>query len=229
MADAPGWIEMDALTPLFEGRTRVVYGIRGHPGLLLKLESPARAAKIENRKGWRYLTKRWSVKARFSYIEREYDTYIRAMFRAARMGRVPPLPRPRGLVLTEAGLGALVGKVRDGNGSPAPTLRQAFADQGPTTELIDALNVLIRDLREFRIPVHDLSADNIVWETRKDRRRCVLIDGFGDKTWIPLGRYIPLLNDRRLANQCRETANAVSLTFDAAQFRFGAPQAPVVA
>ncbi len=228
MADAPGWIDMDALTPLFEGRTRVVYGIRGHPGLLLKLESPVRAAKIENRKGWRYATKRWSLKARFSYIEREYDTYIRAMFRAAGLGRVPPLPRPCGLVLTDAGLGALVRKVRDANGDPAPTLREVLAEQGQTGELIDALNVLVREIRDFHIPVHDLSPDNVVWETRKGRRRFVLIDGFGDKTWIPMGRYLPRLNDRRLARQCREAADALGLSFDSARFQFSAPEAPVL-
>ena len=134
MDDAPGWVDIETLTPLFKGRTRVVYAMQDHPGLLLKLESPERARKIENRTGWLYALKRRSVRARLSYIEREYDTYIRAMIVGAELGRVPPLPHPRGLVLTEAGLGAIVTKVRDKAGNPAPTLRKALeANGGQTT------------------------------------------------------------------------------------------------
>ena len=113
------------------------------------------------------------------------------MLRVPQLGRPPPLAHPRGVILTDRGLGIVVQKIRDREGGLAPTLRRLARQGRIDGELIEALNRFAHDMREFHIIGNDLNPSNIVHEMRHGRSRLVLIDGYGSRNLIPFRRWSP--------------------------------------
>ena len=94
----------------------------------------------------------------------------------------------RGLVTTDKGPGRLVGAETSGS-RLAPTLRD-LAQGGRLSPKVRAdLDAFFVWLFSSVIVVGDLHAGNLVYAGDRENRRFVLIDGLGDKTFVPLGAW----------------------------------------
>ena len=205
------------LAPVAKGQSRIILVWRERPDLLVKVANPARRQKTIAFFGAASLR-------RYRYLAREETAYREAMIRAERIGRPPPIAPLRGLVLTGRGLGQVVEKVRGADGGLAPTL-SALARAGRIDPAaVEALNRFLADLRIFGIVAHDLRAKNLVYETWAGRQRFVLVDGFGDKTLIPLRRWLPWLDAPRLDARCAAIARETRLGWDSRACQFALPK-----
>ena len=74
------------------------------------------------------------------------------------------------------------------------------------------LNEFIDTLFSLNVNVPDLSSENIVFD--EVRNRFVLIDGYGDKTLIPIREWCRPLNQKRLFSRFSEMTGAGYLKWD---------------
>lgn len=100
-----------------------------------------------------------------------------------------------GLVHTDLGPGLVTPAVRDPDGNLAPSLKTLARAGLLAADVQDALEVFENRMLESAVVINDLNGGNIVYgSTDGGAPRLILIDGFGEKTLVPLGRMVPLLN-----------------------------------
>ncbi|HEY0230101.1 MAG TPA: YrbL family protein [Dokdonella sp.] len=160
---------------------------------------------------------RWGAKARwykrlprarhYTGFVRELKEYIATQARFA--GRNAPIARMVGVVETDLGLGLISEKVRDANGALAPTLAALYARENGFSALIETgLARFLEDLLACNVIVGDMHAWNIVYGSdSREGPRFVLIDGFGEKHFIPrssMSRTLNAWNTRKLFRRMRE-------------------------
>ncbi|WP_185802840.1 YrbL family protein [Pontivivens nitratireducens] len=136
----------------------------------------------------------WGVYLSF---RREIDEYLIA---ARNQISTPdfrlPFARPLGLAATTRGLGLLVERISD-HGETVPTLASLHKDGKLTQEHIAALHRFFEYCIEHHIVLGDAHLGNLVVDPQ-DSDRLICIDGFGEKTLIPVHRYSRRLNERML-------------------------------
>lgn len=108
--------------------------------------------------------------------------------------------------------------IRDADGAMAPSLADQCAAGALSADQQTALDAFVAAIYDLQIVVHDAGPKNIVWHEKQSRY--VLVDGFGDRSAIPLKTWIKPLNDRRLDRAFAETAAKSGLTWDPKARRF---------
>ena len=97
-----------------------------------------------------------------------------------------PIARPCGIVDSDLGLGLEMEKVLDEGGKLAPTLRDLLKRKAPVPWLEAEIERLFADLQRFDVILGDLHAGNVVYGSdTRGGPRLILIDGFGEKNFIP--------------------------------------------
>ena len=111
---------------------------------------------------------------------------------------------------TSAGLGLAVERITDGNGGLAPTMIELISNGQFEKRHLQALERFLARCRELRVVFGDLTVNNIVYtEARDPRGEFVAIDGFGEKSAIPLHRWSKILNDRKIERVRRRLMSAM--------------------
>lgn len=178
--------------PIAQGKTRYIYEYPGDKSRLIKvhrkLEQPDGAGRF----------KRWYMNAedRFIYL----TGFVReiSIFLQSRYGKPDPMVDFVAPILgfqdTDVGIGMIVSAVRDKEGSLAPTLRDLLKSNAMTPSRVAALRLLLKSISASDIVLGDLNFENIVLdETSDEGERFVLIDGLGERTFVPiqaLSRYV---------------------------------------
>ena len=202
---------LEGRQPLARGAVRDIWERPGHPHQILKT--------IREHKRLKYAGK-GSVSSAMDHLRFgpygtffiEYRCYMRTAYRCALVGRPIPIVEIGGLILTDLGLAQVCEKISDPGGSLAPTLHDVIEENALTDERLNWLNDLIADLYAVNANVPDLKAKNIVLD--QERERFVLVDGFGDKTLLPIRAWIAPLNRRQTEARLRVIADRARLSWD---------------
>ena len=206
--------------PVAEGRESKVFERPGKASQLIKVPREEVVESLKASRAIKHRLRRLSGVGPYKIFLRHGKAYRDAILRAAYLGYPPPIAHPRGILLTDLGLGLIVQKIRDREGNLAPTLRQLARAGRIDTNTIRALTRFAHEIREFRIITTDLNPTNLVYETRHERSRIVLIDGYGSRALIPLRRWSRRINDRRLAQQLQILADRIGINWDYQDWSF---------
>lgn len=174
--------------------------------------------KVANRKG---TLRRWGIRRFYKrwYRGGLYADYMRSLkeyifLRANSRGDVQSIPRIFGLIDTDLGLGLVVEKIRGPDGELARPLISILRESGLTTDIREKLGSFIDELVRNDVVVNDLSMGNIVYaDNGTDGGRFVLVDGFGERTVVPLYSMSKSLNKRNTLQKYRrmlKSAQAIS-------------------
>ncbi|MBM2577002.1 hypothetical protein JQC91_11905 [Jannaschia sp. Os4] len=220
-APRPGGIDLRGAAPLASGAVRDVFAHPLRGDLLLKVWRPAKVEAFETKPGWLARVRRERTLGLHVGTLREWRAALRAQVRAERRGLPMPLARVGGLVPTTRGLALEVERVGDGADGLGRPLK-ALAKAGPLDDAaLDALSTFAHALVRLGVNAPDLSLTNVVWDGAAGR--FVMIDGYGEKTLIPLREWIPALNRRRVDEGMRRIAKRTGLRWDAARAVFERP------
>ena len=200
-----------------KGAERHVFQMAEMPDLLLKVLRKKHLRKLNLTDDRRFRS--WlRIRRTYALYLREQRAYTDAMLRAAVRGVLPPLASVGDFVVTPSGLGQMVERVMTADGQTAPTLEDLLSPGPLPNDRLDALNRFVKDLYTWHIPAYDLGPKNIVWNGSQDR--FVLVDGFGDRSVLPLKTWIRMLNDRRLDRAFSETATKCDLVWNRLRRQF---------
>jgi hypothetical protein len=133
-------------------------------------------------------------------LVREIDEYI--AIRSRHDGPLPCIQQVHGLAETDQGLGLVVEKLRGPDGRLAPTIHAVVSRDGFTPELRRAFEDYLVMFNRLNIVATNFGPQNVVYAASAQHgNRLVLVDGLGEKTWLPLNSYVPLVN--RMGNRRR--------------------------
>ncbi len=193
------------------GSERAVFEWAEEPGLLIKLMHP------------HSLSRDFFGRVTDPVYLRERRGWLAAQRFAARTGRPPPVAEVLGRISAREGAAHVVRKVADARGRMGPTLERLVGESAFGAAELDLLNRFAADLVASGLVVYDAQPSNIVLETTVDgAARFVLVDGLGDRGYIPVRSWVPRLARRRLDRAFLRTARKTGLSWDvrAARFRF---------
>lgn len=190
-----GWthqmIELRGCEPIAQGHKRFVYEHPRDGGLLIKVWKPE------------IVEARWGRRAPLHQRLRRYGPYV--SFRreisehlalAVRHPRgVPVLQTPAGVVETDMGLGVVVEKLVGHDGGLAPTLSALTLREGLTPHTRAKLRQFLAELLHYGVVIGKLHGFNLVLAVREGQEeRFVMIDGYGEKSFIPIHAWWPRIN-----------------------------------
>jgi hypothetical protein len=197
-------IELKGARPLVSGAYRDIYQHPLDDDLLIKVIKPLVVERHAARANW----------YRAAYGVGHYKSLLREIeeyFVLHRRGQhhLPYIQRFSGIVETDLGLGAVVGKVRGRDGNLAPTLTSIVIARGMSEALGSMIRALHDDVVREHIVFGDISANNIVEaDDAQHGHRLVIIDGLSDQLWLPVNSLSRWFNrvycDRRFSRMMRE-------------------------
>jgi hypothetical protein len=204
-------LTLSNLAPIVMGHQRAVYQHPHDAGLIVKTMRPESVARRWDAPG-RWHKRLPRARHYVSYL-REIKEYIATHTRA---DADPPLARIVGLAETDVGLGLVCEKVLGPNGDMAPTLHQCWLENGGEPLWARAaLEAFLESLLRHNVIVGDLNAANLVYGSdSRGGPRLLMVDGFGEKSAIPLSSMSRALNRhfvrRRYRRMLRDLAVPVS-------------------
>jgi hypothetical protein len=138
-------------------------------------------------------------------LRRQYDNnahefqVLTALF--ARLGPVATrcLPQCYGWTETDLGRGLVLDLIRDHDGNTSRSLRQLVSTGTALANFRPAFDELGAFLIQHKVVTRALLNHNIVAQRLADGGwRLFLMDGWGDPSWLPLGRWIPGVAEARI-------------------------------
>lgn len=197
-------LQLSQLTPLAQGRMRLVFEHPRDPDSLIKVIRPD---VIERRWGsgaaWYKRRRRYG---RYTSYLREIQEYIAAY--ASHGVSLPFAQRITGLIETDMGLGLVMTAVRDSSGQLAPPLSALLRNNLFDEKAQGALEWFFQELLGCDLIVADLNLGNMVYtDSGPHGHHFVLIDGLGVSTVLPfklLSRSFNRRSKRRCIQGLRE-------------------------
>ncbi|QFU08131.1 hypothetical protein PARPLA_02726 [Rhodobacteraceae bacterium THAF1] len=212
----PDIIQLNGQTPIASGRVRDVWPRPGHDDEILKTIVERKRSEYAARRGLLgWLSQKLLGPYRTFWIE--YKEYARVAHRAIESGRLNPIVEIGGLVQTDRGLAQVCKRARGVDGGPGRTLREILSSGDMTVDLTERLSAFAQDIIALNVNAPDLSTANVMFDAVEDR--FVLVDGFGDKTIVPVRRILPNANQRRLEHWLSRYAQNI-LRWDSATQTF---------
>ncbi|MEF2070936.1 YrbL family protein [Consotaella aegiceratis] len=204
----------------------------GRHEIFVDPRDPARLIKVSRED----FIARKSVKTAFWYgSERRYG-HLKDLLRSLREqltvfvtcdSYVPWLEQVVGFTETDRGIGLVVVAER-WEGGLAPTLAQVIAAGEFDAQAKIDFDVFCRELVDSPIVVNDSNLRNIVYSgDASGRRRFVLIDGYGETSFMPLKSWLPWLNRRAKLKMVASLRRRVARRIERA--KADQPMAPIVA
>ncbi|PTY36337.1 hypothetical protein BGP77_03250 [Saccharospirillum sp. MSK14-1] len=96
------------------------------------------------------------------------------------------------------GLGLLVSAAKAADGSLAPTLQVLMDNRELNAPRVADLRALLSSMVGSTLTFADMNYENLVLEhAGADNERFVVIDGLGDRTWIPTQRWFKRIRQRK--------------------------------
>lgn len=174
---------------------REPFAIGGRRWCFVDPRDPARCVKVNRTDDLRFgrtqrgllLPARW----RRAYDNnRDEDRALRRVMRRAGAEASEHVPRVYGWVATDLGRGLVMDLIRDNGGAIARTLREHICAGATPDEFAGAVDELGAWLLRHRVLTRDLLDHNIVAQRRAAGWRLFIIDGVGDKAWLPLAAWV---------------------------------------
>lgn len=177
-----GKISLKGKTPLAKGGYRQIYQHPHYEELLIKVVSLSTLEHYERRSNW-YIA--WRRSRGYHYLFREVDEYL--ALRLRNKHELPFLQKFMGIADTDIGLGVVVEKITGPNGKLAPSVTNIVRESGFSADLRRKLLRLRDQVIENHVIFTDVSGNNIVVaRDRSGKERLVIIDGLGDRLWLPV-------------------------------------------
>lgn len=107
---------------------------------------------------------------------------------------LPFIQKYFGKVDTDAGIGMVVEKLCGRDGKLAPTVTEIVRSGGLTDELRGQLVELRDNIIAYNVVFTDVRSNNIVLAHDKHGGRLVVIDGLGDRLWLPVNAMSAKVN-----------------------------------
>ncbi len=192
---------------LVKGKKRLVYRHPSKPDLLIKVFRKKASKKTikEGIFGKQY--RRFAFLSGFTREIREF-VYSRYEEDDPLVGYIADII---GFADTGMGMGIIVSAAVDKNGNLAPTLSSLIKQKKISAERINLLEELFDRINASKLVIGDLTARNIVMAYIPGAgERFLLIDGLGDKTFVPIQRWFSCINRRnktRRINKLRKRVN----------------------
>ena len=189
MGQGDGPLTLGNARPLFRGTHRLCFRHPDDSGLLVKVLRPDARPEVL-RAGQKRAWRRWLPAAYFDEQRRDLAAYA-ALARQGE-GVWEHVPRFRGALRTDLGPALVCDLIENADGTSARTLMQlAPYDEAPA--VLAAQDAIFDFVRRHRLPLRDFGPYNVVVQTRADGLlHPWLVDGFGDRSFLPLAR----LSDR---------------------------------
>jgi hypothetical protein len=175
--------------PVAQGHKRFVFQHPADSNLLIKVWQPDVAAK---RWGGDRPWYRRSRYRQYLSLQREFSEQL--ALAAKFPGGVPVLQRLFGIVETDYGVGVVVEKLEARGGGLAPTLARLARSEGGTPRILQKLEQFRDELLKFGVVVGKLHDRNLVLAYRDGEERFIMVDGYGEKTAIPIHIWSSRLN-----------------------------------
>ena len=176
-ASLPPILEEAFLRPVAAGRERSVFEIEGVPQLLFKISRPHRS--------------------------KERDANVR--LREARTARLlvdrpdAPVARVFGRYPSELGEGILFEALREADGMLAPDLGTLVAREGVPSDMSALLTRFAAAASRAGLPIIDAGPQNlVVFRPPGAAARLLLVDGYGDRKWLPIYWWSARLRERQI-------------------------------
>lgn len=186
-------LQLGDTTPLTSGHLRWVYAHPHAPDLLVKV---FRADAVAERFGHGPWYRRLARTGPYQGFVREFKEYLAARHHAP--DRAPPLARIVGIVDTDLGVGQVVEAVRGADGALAGTLADWVGRDGLNADIELAMETLLEGLLAHNVILGDFHPWNLVYGSdSRGGPRLVMIDGFGEKNFIPHCSMSPRHNAHR--------------------------------
>ena len=130
---------------------------------------------------------------------REFREFVEVAARTQNSDIVLPIVKVLGVVETDLGLGCVYEKIAEPSGQLSPTLLHLKRSGMITSEHIEAMERHFQQVISLNVIMSDKNPLNMVFQTlRGGSSRFVRIDSFGLKTLVPLRRWSPTLNERKV-------------------------------
>jgi len=170
---------LSGLQPLARGRCRAVYRHPENPRWLIKIIRP----EAPPRDPWYKARRRYGP---FLPTLRELKEFL--SIHARRPEDQALVENIVGFVQTDLGLGLIVELLTGPGGEPAPTIAALAGRGGFGPAERAALDAFFSRLMDSGLIIGDLHLRNVVYahDARTGESRFVLVDGIGDKLFIPL-------------------------------------------
>lgn len=177
--------------PIASGMSREIHALPGERELVVKVLKPRPPARRFFRK-IAVLRAARTLYKKVVPLRREIREYSRVSAEGDLTAK--HLQKFSGLVRTNKGWGLIVKAVKRNDGSLALTLNDVV-EKGIYNEKSDAaLREFLRWFVSSRLVAADVHLNNIVLS---EKDGCfVLVDGIGDKTFLPVRAWVPALNHR---------------------------------
>jgi hypothetical protein len=199
----PHRIDLKDATPLLRGGYRDIFQHPEDADLLVKVVRPGVVGRhIEAQAGWRRWYKLWRHEGREVNVAREVNEYL--ALRRRGQHELPFIQRFIDLVDTDRGPGMVVRKVSGADGKLARTVHDLVLQEGLSDPTRTAMSQLRDEVVRHHVVFGDVNGANIVFaHDRAHGDRLVIIDGLGDRLWLPINASLRSFNrmfsERRFA------------------------------
>lgn len=178
------------------GNHRYVYRFPNDEQLLIKLVEHDGGPELQT--GFRGYLKRYLPHARYRHLFCEIEHESRIQLRAMLKGIRSPIAPIRGVTVSNKVLGLLVKQVSQKNGNVGLTFDELL-EQGKFDEkALGALNEFAQSFFALGVIAGDVNTRNIVWGDFNNELVPFLVDGYGDRNFIPIKTYVPFFKYRKL-------------------------------
>lgn len=179
-------LQLQGLTPFGVGGRRLCFAYPGDPSRCVKVSRQDERRTIR-------MNRKTLIPARF---RRLYDNNADELQQLTRLfQRIGPqanqhLPQCYGMFPTDLGPGLVLDLVRDADGRISRSLRELLSTGFVPETFRPAFDELGDFLREHAVLTRSLLDHNLVAQQRSDGQwRLYLIDGYGDRAWLPLASW----------------------------------------
>ena len=210
-------IKLSGLRPLTSGTRRDVYTLPGHPDLLIKVVPPHKALAPRMVKR---LIRGVLANTRYRNVLSEVKYEMLLSLRLGPDCASSPLPKCLGVVSTDLGAGVMVERISDRTGGLVRTLFGLCASNEMDRDLLCHLNNLVAKVFDMHIVACDLHAGNIVFGQRHGKDAFFIVDGYGERTVIPVRNLSQRLNNSYLRKRMVMIASQTGLVWSAKDRRF---------
>ncbi len=205
----PAWrttlIRLKHLTPLVGGSTRLIYAHPDDPDLLIKVMRPEALERHSAGSWHKRLRKDRPVKV-FLRESREYLVLI-----ARGDAPAPFLQGVAGFAATDVGVGLVVEALRGPDGEIAPTVLRLIQERKFTEVMQRDLDRFLQELSDSSVALSGIATYNVVYAYDSVHgQRFVLVDGFGDRSFLHLKSFLPRLNQKAKRRQLEWFAREVA-------------------
>jgi hypothetical protein len=183
-------LKLSDVEPVAQGNKRFVFQHPADPALLIKVWKPE---VVKERWGgerpWYRPTRRYR---QYISFQREMSEYLALAVKFP--GGVPVLQRLAGIIDTDYGIGVIVEKLTGRDGGLAPTLRALAEREGVTPYILQKIDQFRDELLRYGVVVGKLHDKNLVLAIRDGEERFIMVDGYGEKTAIPIHTWSSRVN-----------------------------------